>query len=128
DVDGRKFLRRRPGAAQADVAVAVHRQRWHKVVAVRIVNEPLLQQGAVAHLDLVPKNPARRVDRAFRRVAAEYASSTGEDAQGSPPLVGPQRQPRRRLNRLKLPGRAIWSRVRLAQGNRLHLGYARLLA
>jgi len=89
-VDGRKFLGRRTGAAQADVAFAIHRQRRHEVIAVRGLNKPLLKQGAVLDPDFVPENAATPVGRALRHVATKDAAVTCEDTQRSQAIVGPE--------------------------------------
>ena len=44
DVDGRELLRRRPRAAEADVAVTVHGERGVEVIAGRVVDQALLEQ------------------------------------------------------------------------------------
>ena len=89
-----------------------------QIIALRVVNEALLEESAIAYPHFVPEYPRTRVGRELRSIAAEHAALVHESTFEPPvPAAGAQLRPGRRLDR-EVGRRSL---VSLAQGNRLHV-------
>src|SRR5512137_3184229 len=98
DVGRRKLGGRALGAAYANVAIFIDRQRGIEVIAGRIINIAFLKQLAIAHPHLIPEDALARLVRQPCAVNSVYTVPVWVDAVGSPSRVRPDDVSGRGLN------------------------------
>lgn len=120
DVNGGIFVGRRPGAAQPNVPIGIHRQRGDQIIAVGIIDQSFLQDDAVLCPDFIPIDPAARVGGTLDPVAGEETATVLINALSSPGLTGLQLLAGSGLHREVPVRHGVGGAVRVGQRNRLY--------